>query len=100
MRTTYQSLMRQIQTLQAEAEALRQREVQDVIQRIRSAIDHYGITADDLFSVPSKKQRYSRRQAKATYADGAGNTWGGMGPRPGWLRAHLSQGRTLEEFRV
>ena len=34
------------------------------------------------------------------YRDGAGNTWGGMGKRPQWLRDALTSGRRLEDFLV
>jgi DNA-binding protein H-NS len=36
---------------------------------------------------------------KVTYRDGA-QTWSGRGPRPRWLKAALSSGRTLDEFRA
>ncbi|MGR5262336.1 H-NS family nucleoid-associated regulatory protein, partial [Vibrio astriarenae] len=34
----------------------------------------------------------------AKYRDEAGNSWTGRGKRPGWLVAHLSAGRQIEEF--
>jgi DNA-binding protein H-NS len=32
------------------------------------------------------------------YADGAGNTWIGRGPRPKWLKEAIGAGRALDEF--
>lgn len=32
------------------------------------------------------------------YADQAGNTWGGRGPRPQWIRDALAAGRSLDAF--
>lgn len=94
----------QIQKLQKEADAIRAA----VIARIRKEMAQHGLTAEDLFAeAPSTVIGHGRRtKSKAAttkapkYADGAGNTWGGMGKRPGWIREALESGRALEEFLV
>lgn len=116
MAKTYEQLQRQIATLQAEAEKLRRKELDEVIGRIREAITFYGITADDLGLAAkpaarakpgprAKPGRKAGKAAKATkaavlYRNEQGQTWGGRGKRPQWLRDALAGGRTLEEFRV
>ncbi|HNT40052.1 MAG TPA: H-NS histone family protein [Rubrivivax sp.] len=106
-RTTYERLQRQIAALQAQAEKLRRREVDEVIGRIREAIAFYGITAADLGLAGAEASPPGRRgrPAKAgkplvRYRDENGNTWAGRGKRPQWLRDALEAGRTLDEFRV
>lgn len=42
----------------------------------------------------------AKRKAKAQYRDEAGNTWGGMGPRPRWLREAIASGTSLESLLV
>ena len=37
---------------------------------------------------------------KAKYSDGAGHSWSGFGPKPGWLKNAMAAGKTLDEFRV
>ena len=32
------------------------------------------------------------------FKDDKGNTWGGMGKRPGWFKAALASGKTPEEL--
>ena len=108
---TYVELVQEIETLKAEAERLRAEEVDGVIARIREAIATYGLTSADLFGkrIPSSRQQKKRASApmagtpKKTigvrYADGHGNSWGGRGPRPGWLRDALERGEVLESFR-
>jgi len=116
MTRTYTQVMKQIDHLKAEAERLRKQEVSGVIERIREAIDFYGLTAADLGlgrAKPGRKpgtvaasQRAVRRTARkgskvaAKYRDANGNTWAGCGKRPVWLREALAAGRTLEEFAV
>ena len=56
---SYGQLQAQIQKLQAEAEALKAKEIEGVIARIRTAIEHYGITPDQLFG-KAKKASTSR----------------------------------------
>lgn len=116
MAKTYEQLQRQIQALQAEADKLRRKELEEVIGRIREAIVFYGITAEDL-GLSTKagakpkaagRAKPGRKVAKAVngakpavaYRNEAGQTWGGRGKRPQWLRDALAGGRTLAEFRV
>lgn len=94
----------QIQKLQKEAEAIRSA----VVARIRKEMAQHGLTAEDLFAEARAtfvgNGRRTKGKAAATkapkYADGSGNTWGGMGKRPGWIREALEAGRALEEFLV
>lgn len=111
MAKTYEQVMRQIDSLKAEAEKLRRKEVDGVIERIREAIKHYGITAADLGLAGAGKAAVGRgpkarraRKAKAApvvkYRNDSGGTWGGMGKRPQWLRDALAAGKTLDDFKV
>jgi len=51
---------------------------------------------------PARRTKTSTGKSTAgaapKFQDGQGNSWGGRGPRPAWLRAALASGRTLEEF--
>ncbi len=102
MTQTYSQVTRQIAALQSKAEQLKKREIEGVVERIRAAIKAYGLTSEHLFGAASVTSRApakgGKRVAKQQYADGQGNVWGGMGPRPQWLRTALADGRRLEEF--
>lgn len=114
MSKSYAQLMKQIAKLQGEAESIRRKEAQGVIDRIKEAIDAYGLTAADLglgvrkagaakVSTPGRKRRKpGRPKAKAApkFRDEAGNTWVGRGKRPDWLRNALASGRQLEDFLI
>jgi DNA-binding protein H-NS len=121
---TLAQLQEQIQKLQREAENLKAKEVADVIARIREAIEHYGITADELYGHHVSRRGRGRRAAGAAktargnaaaktgaktasarkrsipikYRDEAGNTWTGRGSKPRWLAAALADGRKIEDF--
>lgn len=96
---TFAELQAQIAALQAEAESLRRQEIAGVIADIKAQIATYGLTAADLGLAP--KSRRGRGEVRpAAFADSNGNTWGGRGKRPDWLRAALADGRSLEEFKV
>jgi DNA-binding protein H-NS len=41
-----------------------------------------------------------KRARSAKFRDEAGNTWGGMGKRPQWLRDALASGKRLEDFLI
>jgi DNA-binding protein H-NS len=109
MAQTYAQIQKKIAALQKEADALHQREVAGVVSRIKVAIEHYGLTAEQLglggakapAKVASKAKAGVGRSTKAAkFSDGNGNIWSGMGPRPQWLRAALEAGKSLEEFRM
>jgi DNA-binding protein H-NS len=94
--------MSQIKSLEAQAEALRNKEKGEVIARIRAAIDAYQLSPQELFGTNAKAtgKTIARKRRKATtkYSDGNGNVWGGQGPRPRWLREALASGRQLTDF--
>jgi DNA-binding protein H-NS len=107
----------QIEKLQKQAEAIRAREVNEVIARIKVALDHYGISAADLgldgraakAGRASKAAPVAKRGRKAAaprkasvikYRDEAGHTWTGHGKRPGWFKAAIAGGKRLEDLLV
>jgi DNA-binding protein H-NS len=110
---SYSQLQAQIQKLQAEAEAIKAQELDGVIARIRTAIEHYGITPDQLFGrakrtkatraaakkAPARKSAAKGRPVAIKYRDGE-NTWTGRGNKPRWLVARLAEGKQLTEFAV
>jgi DNA-binding protein H-NS len=105
MTKSYAQIAVQIKELQSQADKLRREEIAGVVSRIKEAISVYGLTAADLgLRAPRRPGRpASRAKTKATpsgakYGDGQGNTWGGRGPRPAWLRTALADGRGLEDF--
>lgn len=104
MAQSYIQLQRQIESLQKQADKIRQQEVVGVIDRIKVAIAHYGLTAEQL-GLAANRARKGPAQGKrgassssAKYADGAGGSWSGRGPRPRWLREALASGRSLQDF--
>lgn len=115
MTKTYVQIQKQIETLQREADKLKRREVDDVISKIKEAIAVYALTAADLGlegktatrSSPVAKKRgrpvvksKAKVATEAKFRDESGNTWGGRGPRPQWLRDALGTGKTLQDFAV
>lgn len=113
MAKSYTSILKQIQTLQEEAERARRKEAEGVIGRIREAIKAYNLTAEDLgFTTKTRAAKAAgtgkkRRGAKAgaaaktvKYRNDSGGTWVGRGKRPQWLRDALAAGKTLADFAV
>ena len=111
MTKTYSQIQKQIEMLSREAEKLKQKEVEGVVSRIREAIDTYGLTAADLglgtqrgprgnAAAKKGKKAGAKSASQAKFRDESGNSWGGRGPRPQWLREALSAGKELKDFAV
>jgi DNA-binding protein H-NS len=105
MTQSYKQIQKQIETLQRQAEKLRKQEIDGVLARIKVAIAHYGLTAEQLgLGATANHVKAKTKTGKAVparsakYSDDQGNSWSGMGKRPYWLRDALDAGRTLEEF--
>ena len=104
MAKSLSSILNQIERLQKEAASIQS----EVIDRIKKEIAKYSLTPEQLFgqstgrraAVGKPKQKAAPAERAAKFADGAGNTWGGMGKRPEWLRQALEAGKALEEFLV
>lgn len=118
MPKSYAQLMKQIDVLRQQAESVKRKEVEGVIKRIKEAIEVYGLTAADLglggVGAGARRGPGSKRQGaalpkagksakvpgKPKYRDDAGHAWSGKGPRPGWFKAALASGKTLEDLAV
>ena len=116
MSKTYTQVVKQIETLKAEAEKLRRKEVDGVVARIREAVSFYGLTSADLglgatktYTPKAAVKQTRRKKAKpgaaaaptaAKFRNEQGLTWGGRGKRPNWLREALAAGKELKDFAV
>ena len=113
MAKTLVQINRQIDKLQRQAEALKQQEVSGVISRIKSAIDHYGLSAKDLGLTGTRggagspkagrktlagKTLTVRKPVPVKYRDQEGHTWTGRGKRPNWFKAALEAGKSPEDL--
>lgn len=98
---TYQELKDKAAALLAEAEAMRQLEIDGVIAAIKEQIQTYGITAQDLgLSLVSKTN--GKHQSPIKYRGPNGEGWtGGRGRKPDWILAALKAGKDIDkEFGV
>jgi DNA-binding protein H-NS len=85
----------QSEKLHEEAATVRAQELKTVVDEVIATIAEYDITAAQLgFKAISATGKTTR---KAMYADGKGNTWGGRGKRPNWLK---QSGGDIDRFRI
>ena len=104
MTKTYAQLNKEIAALQAEAEKLYAIELKGVVNKVNELIAKHSLSPSDLrfpgISVGGSKPQAGAKSVTSTakYSDGKGNTWGGRGPRPAWLRNAITAGRSLESF--
>lgn len=106
---TYLELKAQAEKLLAEAEALRQQELNTAINEIKARIAELGLSAADLgFAAAPKGSRGTPGRATSVRAAPAvkyrgpnGETWsGGRGRKPGWIVELLAAGKNIEDYAV
>ncbi|QRF63235.1 H-NS family nucleoid-associated regulatory protein [Variovorax paradoxus] len=106
---TYLQLRDEIAALQRTAADLLTAEKNDAIAKIDSLIATYNIAPSELTfahrtSRPLNTARTKGRtpkKASVQFQDAAGNTWGGRGPRPIWLKQALKKrGARIEDFAI
>ena len=125
MAKTSSEIEAQIAKLQRDLKAVKAKEVRQVVDRIREAVAHYGLTAADIFGGTKPARRKPRGAAKAPkpaakaakaatkakqpgsigkvaikFDDGAGNTWTGRGSMPRWLKAAVAEGKKPDDLRI
>lgn len=104
--STYLELRAKGEKLLAEAEELRVKELNSVIEDIKQKMKTFGLTPQDLgFSgngaAPRKRTAASAPKAKARYRGPNGESWsGGRGRKPRWVTEALANGKKLEDFAV
>ncbi len=128
MAKTLAQIQAQIDKLKVQREALLAKDMAGVVAKIKSAIAHYGLTAEDLglgakrvptpgarvaVQAPAAKGIVQKKAGAAAskpagkkpagvikFGDAAGNQWTGNGQRPGWFKAALAAGKTADDLRV
>jgi DNA-binding protein H-NS len=91
---TYKELLARKQQLDAEIEQARKAEAEAALANVRETIAAFGFTPDDLFGTRRKSRGASSTAPRFRHPE-TGETWGGRGPRPRWLK-----GKDPEQFRV
>ena len=95
---TYKELLAKKQELDAEIEQARRGEAQAALETVRETIAAFGFTPEDLFGTRRKSRGATRGASSGAPRfrhPETGETWGGRGPRPRWLK-----GKDPEQFRV
>jgi DNA-binding protein H-NS len=107
----------QIEKLQKQADEIKSREFDNIVEEIRAQMQAFGITIKDLqagkgrgkskaakakatkgvVSVAAKK---NRAVVAAKYRGPNGETWSGRGLTPKWLTALIAQGQSKESFAI
>ena len=101
--TSYNDLIKQIETLTKQAEELRKSEISSVIADIKQKMQQHGISLADLRdgAAESKPAKKKTSKVAAKYRDNTtGETWSGRGRTPKWLEKAEAAGQSRDRFAV
>lgn len=95
-------LLAQKEALDREIELTKKQERTEAIQKVRTLMSEYGLTAADLAARSSARPKgKSGKKVAAKYRNVAtGESWSGRGLQPKWLKAALGTGKKLGDFAV
>ncbi|WP_284454501.1 H-NS histone family protein [Cupriavidus campinensis] len=102
---TYKQLLAQKAALEAQLEEVRANEVAGVIEQIRTLMDQYSLTVEDIQGKRRRGRPAGSGAVKAAkeplppkYRDPkTGNTWSGRGRAPAWLGKNPNRFLIAEE---
>jgi DNA-binding protein H-NS len=98
---TYLDLKAEAEELLRQADELREKEVEAVIEELKEKIRSYGITAQDLGFTPARTSRTARKiYVRVKYRGPNGEEWSGRGLTPKWLKEAVASGKSKEDFAV
>lgn len=94
MANTVADIEKQIAELENQKTELLNKSRNETIEKVKSLIAQYSLTAKELGIKPTKKAGKS----KPVYAnpDDTTQTWTGKGRQPNWVASYLALGKTLE----
>lgn len=83
---SYKELQAEIKALQIKAEEMRQSEIQNAIEEIRTKMSEFGITVQDLAGSKKGRAGTGSGTVKPKYRNpDTGDTWTGRGKPPRWI---------------
>lgn len=104
---TYKDLLKQQEELAKQIEEARKNEIASVVAEIKTQIEEYKLTAEDLGFTSAKTRgrkagtsTKGEKVVKYRNPENPEQTYSGHGRKPDWLNAKLNEGKTLEEFAV
>ena len=103
MAETYLELKAKADAMYAEAEAVRTREIGEVIADIKAKMKQYSLTVADLGEggLSPRKAAKSKTSAEPKYRGPSGQLWaGGLGRKPEWVRVLLAEGKNIEDYKI
>ena len=98
---TLQELIARKEALEREIEETQKHDRAEAIDKVRSLMSEYGLTAADLGKSSPKTSAAKGNKVAAKYRNAAtGDSWSGRGLQPKWLKAALASGKKIEDFAV
>lgn len=93
---SYKELLAQKQKLEEQMEAVRLKELEQVVAQVKQIIADYGLTAEDIGLASKGKAKARRATVAPKYQDPkTGATWTGRGRAPAWIA-----GKNYERFLI
>lgn len=84
-----------VNVIEAERLERNQKAVQSLRDDVYRQAKLLGVSVEDVFHGVT-----ITKKAKIKYRDNNGNEWSGRGIQPNWLRDHIANGRSIEDFLV
>jgi DNA-binding protein H-NS len=101
---TLKELIAQREALEAQIAQTQNKERSEAIARVKALMDDHGLTISDLNSSgrASKADKVKKvSTVAAKYRNSAtGETWSGRGLQPKWLKAAITSGAKIGDFRI
>ncbi len=104
---SYSELQKLVTEAQERLEAKREEEIKVLADAYAKKVQAAGFSIEEAIEalhpyLPQRSRGKTKNPGQVKYRDPANpaNTYGGKGKRPGWLKAYLEAGKSMEDFAV
>ena len=90
----------ELTSIEAEITAARSAARTGNIAAVLGLMSEHGLTVADLGPAAARAPKVIKTTSVPMYVSDTGQTYGGRGKHPGWLRDGIASGRTMSSYRI
>jgi len=101
---SFSSLLEMKRKVDDEIQARQTQEIEQLREKVMQTTQSLGISVAELFGLHDKRRKRGPNKSQGPlppkYRGPSGEEWSGKGPPPKWMKPHLANGKTKDDFLI